>query len=116
MDETKKRIRLSQTPTFNGKGQHMALGPSDWLHWRPGQAEKNRRTFLRTSDAASEDASQPTHVGDQENPPTGDSNDLLQQLRFMHILARNLEHSWEREAEDFAACDIECGYCGNCQY
>jgi exonuclease 3'-5' domain-containing protein 1 len=27
---TRERVALSQTTTFNGKGQHMALGPSGW--------------------------------------------------------------------------------------
>ncbi len=27
---TKERVLLSQTPSYNGKGQHMALGPAGW--------------------------------------------------------------------------------------
>lgn len=32
--ETKKRVRLSQSASFYGKGQHMALAPSGWRYWQ----------------------------------------------------------------------------------
>lgn len=31
--ETDARITLSQSPTFNGKGRHMAKGPQGWMNW-----------------------------------------------------------------------------------
>lgn len=31
---TRERVALSQRATFNGKGQHMALGPSGWKYHR----------------------------------------------------------------------------------
>lgn len=34
--ETTARIDLSQSASFNGKGRHMAEGPSGWQSWRPG--------------------------------------------------------------------------------
>ncbi|KAK8121410.1 hypothetical protein PG999_005530 [Apiospora kogelbergensis] len=30
---SKDRVSLSQTPGFNGKGQHKALGPKEWLYY-----------------------------------------------------------------------------------
>lgn len=38
-EETIARIRLSQSANFNGKGRHMAEGPSGWQHWRPGNSQ-----------------------------------------------------------------------------
>ncbi|KAI4219551.1 MAG: hypothetical protein L6R36_008247 [Xanthoria steineri] len=44
--ETEARIRLSQSPRFNGNGRHMAEGPGGWTHWAPTATERLSRTFL----------------------------------------------------------------------
>ncbi|KAK3046754.1 hypothetical protein LTR09_011779 [Extremus antarcticus] len=40
--ETNARITLSHSPTFNGKGRHMAEGPPVWISWRPSAAERHK--------------------------------------------------------------------------
>ncbi|KAK0932872.1 hypothetical protein LTR29_015542 [Friedmanniomyces endolithicus] len=49
--ETNGRIQLSQSPTFRGKGQHMAQAPPAWLSWHPTTAEKLSRTLLEAAPA-----------------------------------------------------------------
>lgn len=44
--ETAIRISLSQSPTYNGKGRHMALEPPSWSKWIPSPGEWNRRALL----------------------------------------------------------------------
>ncbi|VUC32289.1 unnamed protein product [Clonostachys rosea] len=34
LDMSKKRVRESQSPTYNGKGKHMALAPTEWAMLR----------------------------------------------------------------------------------
>jgi hypothetical protein len=49
--ETTERIRLSQSPGYNGKGRHMALGPIGWLSWNSSPSERNVRTLLQDNPA-----------------------------------------------------------------
>ncbi|KJY02516.1 hypothetical protein TI39_contig47g00017 [Zymoseptoria brevis] len=45
--ETVTRIQLSQTPRYNGKGRHMALAPTSWMHFVPSSSERQLRTLLQ---------------------------------------------------------------------
>jgi exonuclease 3'-5' domain-containing protein 1 len=42
-EETKARIRSSQSVSFDGKGRHMARAPVEWLYWRPTKAQQRSR-------------------------------------------------------------------------
>lgn len=44
--ETKRRIDQSQQPGYNGKGRHMALGPTAWSGWCPSSTESGIRTLF----------------------------------------------------------------------
>lgn len=44
--EDQARIRLSQSPTFNGKKRHMAEGLLGWNSWQPTASERHTRTLL----------------------------------------------------------------------
>ncbi|KAF4547160.1 Hypothetical protein D9617_55g071540 [Elsinoe fawcettii] len=45
-EETKTRVRMSQSHQFQGKGRHMALGPPGWRYWNPSFAELRSRTLF----------------------------------------------------------------------
>ncbi|CZT23201.1 uncharacterized protein RCC_08912 [Ramularia collo-cygni] len=47
--ETNDRIVQSQSPTYNGKGRHMALGPTTWSGWNPSPSERGIRTLFEVS-------------------------------------------------------------------
>lgn len=66
--ETAARIQLSQSAGYNGKGRHMALGPSAWMHWNPSLQERNVRTFQVFQPANPNAAGSSTLVS--ETPPS----------------------------------------------
>lgn len=45
-EETKARIALSQSTSFNGKGRHMAMAPTGWAQWEPTPSERLSRRLL----------------------------------------------------------------------
>ncbi|KAK5155915.1 hypothetical protein LTS14_005481 [Recurvomyces mirabilis] len=59
-DETRARIRLSQSVGYNGKGRHMALGPSHWIGWSPSISQRSERTLLERPVPASDHKEDPT--------------------------------------------------------
>lgn len=73
--ETLARIALSQSPSYNGKGRHMALGPPSWQSWHPSPAEKQEQSLLqeeqRVKDVSTIAAAQSAESKDE-------SSDLLQ--------------------------------------
>ena len=46
---TDARVRLSQGPYYNGKGRHMALGPTGWEAFRPTMLETREKTLFQSS-------------------------------------------------------------------
>lgn len=104
-EETERRIKQSQAKVFNGKGRHMAEAPAGWRYWQPTPAQKRTKVLLESqcSRETGEKASVSVHR-------TVDLADLLHSMSFRD------DDPFEREAEDFAACDSECGYCGACLY
>lgn len=137
--ETEARIRLSQSPSFDGKGQHMALGPPRWLHWTPRPAEARMRTLLQ--------ATSPRRVVYSSSlPPIGrgakqestnveeklvdimqclalagetvdqDHDDKGDEASTLCLRERSFPQHDRDESSDFTACDRVCGYCGQCDY
>lgn len=91
MTETDARILLSQSPSFVGKGQHMARGPPSWVSWRPRVAESSSRTLLeaRVSRAGARTASTvPSSAG---ITPTGgrEGDELAEMLRHVTLTSRS---------------------------
>ncbi|KAK3117440.1 hypothetical protein LTR53_001205 [Teratosphaeriaceae sp. CCFEE 6253] len=64
--ETNARIQLSQSPSFRGKGQHMAQGPPAWLSWHLTTAERLSRTLFKAAPAREQ-------VRTPSPPPSGHS-------------------------------------------
>jgi exonuclease 3'-5' domain-containing protein 1 len=138
--ETGERIKLSQSKKFVGKGQHMALGPPAWLHWRPSAVERGSRTLFTTR----RDSAAPLDV-DNRRSPTEKGDDLsriLERLGNMSVSGGTRRTMFsggydgvfddhrdddlfdsdlfnsgrDDDSRDFTACDSECGYCGGCDY
>ncbi|KAK4502453.1 hypothetical protein PRZ48_005878 [Zasmidium cellare] len=47
--ETEARIRLSQTKTYDGKGDWKKFGPSAWALWGPSAQEMNVKTMFQSA-------------------------------------------------------------------
>ncbi|KAF7198323.1 hypothetical protein HII31_00062 [Pseudocercospora fuligena] len=135
--ETKARIRLSQSPSFRGKGQHMAMGPPGWLSYNPSASERLLRSF--TKEAPSRERIlkvSPALLGHISAPGESVEVDELADMVRKVALRRS---SWDLddefrnfdvtpeghggfhsgnsdESRDYTACDKECGYCGHCDY
>jgi len=58
-DETRACIRLSQSPGYNGKGRHMALGPTNWIGWVPNMAQRSECTLFERPVSVSEPKDHP---------------------------------------------------------
>ena len=137
--ETAARITLSQSPTFNGKGRHMAVAPGGWANWRPSDAERGQRTLPATpirhnKPSSSNDLPKADDVGTSVPQPPRDLSELFEDMRlkapdpsYKDDSDDELERRWfsssrdhydsdRDEARDYAACDSECGYCGRCPY
>jgi exonuclease 3'-5' domain-containing protein 1 len=137
--ETDARIRLSQSPTFNGKGRHMAEAPRGWVSWRPSFVERGQRTLLtipirRNIPSGSEDLPRVDDVQESAPQSPADLSKLFEDMRlkapdpsYDNDSDDELERRWvsysrdhydsdRDEARDYAACDSECGYCGKCPY
>ncbi len=137
--ETDERITLSQSPTFNGKGRHMAEAPRGWVSWRPSVAERGQRTLLaipirHNKPSSSKDAPKADDVRKSVLQPPADLSKLFKDMKlkapdpsYDGDSDGELEHRWVShsrgrydsdgdEAKDFTACDSECGYCGKCPY
>ncbi|KAK3617886.1 hypothetical protein LTR22_026571 [Elasticomyces elasticus] len=115
--ETEGHIQLSQSPTFRGKGQHMAQSPPEWMSWHPSTAERLSRTLV-------------------VRPLSDDSDELANMLRYVTLTKTkkvrdensddDFAHGWNStqdlhgddcgEDRDFTACDKERGYCGRYEY
>lgn len=46
-EDTSARIALSHSPSYNGKGRHMALGPTGWQDWHPTRTERMERSLVQ---------------------------------------------------------------------
>lgn len=46
-EETLARIALSQSSSYNGKGRHMALGPTGWQNWHPTPVARRERSLVQ---------------------------------------------------------------------
>jgi exonuclease 3'-5' domain-containing protein 1 len=82
--ETAARIALSQTKSFSGKGQQMALGPSGWLHCKPSVVEQSSRKLL----TCRRGSSGPSDATDEWPQPKRAENisDIVQSLKAMNLL------------------------------
>lgn len=129
--EVAARIRLSQSPNYNGKGRHMAPG---WINWHPTVDERCTRTLFITPPPRSSGAGPAASAG----RPSGGQLDLdnveeitrmmrgfrleLGERRFQTDSDDEDDGFWVRDSDggdelhDFTACDLECGYCGECDY
>ncbi|KAK4901079.1 hypothetical protein LTR49_027316 [Elasticomyces elasticus] len=114
--ETDGRIQLSQSPTFRGKGQHMAQG----------------RSCLRASPDSVPSLSGHSMVRSLSD----DGDELINMLRKVTLTRTkkvldddsddDFAHGWNSTQDlhggdsgkdlGFTACDKECGYCGRCEY
>lgn len=135
--ETQARIRLSQSPGFNGKGRHMAEGPRAWLNWWPTAEQKASRTLFE-NDVRKRAETFGASVGSSESGE-GELEELSSMVGSMRLQVdqRSLwairDHVSDEEAgrgwtsnsydsdeadssRDLTACDSECGYCGRCPY
>ncbi|KAK0886798.1 hypothetical protein LTR02_017815, partial [Friedmanniomyces endolithicus] len=126
------------SPSFRGKGQHMAQGPPAWLSWHPTTAERLSRTLFKAAPAREQ-------VRTHSPPPSGhsvvrslsDDGDELANMLYHVTLTKTKKvldedsdddfvPGWNStrdfhgddsgEDRDFTACDKECGYCGRCEY
>ncbi|TKX18744.1 3'-5' exonuclease-like protein 3 [Elsinoe australis] len=141
-EETKARILTSQSPKFQGKGRHMAMGPPEWISWNPGNAERKLHTLfdkgaLRPNVGPSTSSS--TNLDGAILAPGQDDElaTLVDRLKLMNeddkdepSIGRDNRVSrgssicdgqiWGTDDEDndldYTACDLDCGYCGSCGY
>ena len=137
--ETNARIALSQSPTFNGKGRHMAEGPRGWVNWRPSVAERGQRTLLATpirhnKPSSSKDSPKADAVQTSVPQSPRGLSEIFADMKlkapdpsYNNDSDDELERRWvsygggyydsdREEARDYTACDSECGYCGACPY
>lgn len=137
--ETEERIRLSQSPTFNGKGRHIAEAPRAWASWRPSVAERGQRTLFaipsrRQIPSRSEDLPKADNVQNSVPQWPADLSKLFEDMKLKapdpspdHDSEDEIERCWvsygsnhydsdQDETKDLTACDSECGYCGRCLY
>ena len=137
--ETEERIRISHSPAFNGKGRHMAEGPSGWIGWSPHAAELKVRTLLtvpvrRSMPETSTKSQLEDDVRSPTRQPPADLTKLFEDMKLKGVDTSHDSDSdegdWHRpniycsseydserdEAKDLTACDSECGYCGTCPY
>lgn len=137
--ETSARIRLSQSPAFVGKGQHMALGPPEWLSWHPSPAERMARS--RVQSAASRKTVSATRAASSSHESIAtrseESDDLIRMMRRVALTdtGRDLDTDSNEgdltdelgqnrgsddcdsgDSGDLTACGKECGYCGCCEH
>ena len=137
--ETDARITLSQSPTFNGQGRHMADAPRG-MHWEPSVAERNQRTLLaiptqhnipllgsndqpRADDACESAPQLPADLNKLledmklETPDPSRDSDSVDEIKRAWV-SYGIDHydSDRNEAKDFTACDSKCGYRGSCPY
>ena len=137
-DETLARIRLSQSPGYNGKGRHMALGPTGWTSWQPTLSQRLERSLLVSATA-------PAEVETPVSPPSNRRAPSMIQEALMEAMTshrpgdersdsdndqyrtyRSVSNRYTRyfdsddgdrgDWKDLTACDSECGYCGTCPY
>lgn len=137
--ETVARIALSHQPSYNGKGRHMALGPTSWPGWSPAPAERGVRTLFEVSRPSQETADAPSTSVEADPAPSSrpqtvpdaiiwttrqharaasetDSDSDNEDLRFSSY-GRFSDDESNGVGDDFTACDKDdCGYCGRCPY
>lgn len=118
--ETKTRVMRSQASNFNGKGQHMALAPSGWMHWRPIDSSKQFRglpaglTKVRLDlftlvpsvekvprDSATKEgaASSSDSEKNRNNIPEGTTRSLADFFDTLHLVDEDIHHCYS-EADD----------------
>ncbi|PNS14386.1 hypothetical protein CAC42_6899 [Sphaceloma murrayae] len=85
--ETEARVELSRSPSFQGKGRHMACGPPSWLHWRPSRAERQSRTLLDDPPPRPSIArfSHPSSIEDRCTSTTNHDQDLVAMTRTLDL-------------------------------
>ena len=98
--ETDARIRLSQSPTFNGKGRHMAEGPPGWASWRPSAAERGQRTLLaipirHNTTSGSGDPPRADDVRKPVSQPFADLSELFEDMKL-----KAPDPSYENDSDD----------------
>ncbi|KAK3613014.1 hypothetical protein LTR22_028345, partial [Elasticomyces elasticus] len=125
------------SPTFRGKGQHMAQGPPRWLSWYPNTAERLLRTLFKAAPARKQVWSDyPSMISHSVIRSLSDDGDELANM-LTHVFLMETKkvidedsddvyvHGWNStqdfrgndrgEDRDFTVCDKECGYCGRCE-
>ncbi|KAK3615898.1 hypothetical protein LTR56_026312 [Elasticomyces elasticus] len=121
ISQTETRVEQSQKPGYNGQGRHMAMAPERWLRWHPTTAERGIRTLYEISGPRKD-----LDVAKLSSPEDRPTSIVLPARRFQDLAAvlerlsmhdvRGVSCLDSDEADDFAACDSECGYCGQCPY
>ncbi|WPH02449.1 Hypothetical protein R9X50_00531300 [Acrodontium crateriforme] len=81
--------------------------PVNKHHWRANLARPAREIDLDTSG--------PT-TSASTAPPAAHRNEWEESHDEVLSMLRHFSSAKSTEAEDFAACDQECGYCGHCDY
>lgn len=74
VDETQKRITLSQSASFNGQGRDMAEGPRQWLTWRPTALQRRERGLLQDR-ASAPNQSTEASLSSSQSSSASESND-----------------------------------------
>ncbi|KAK0301669.1 hypothetical protein LTR82_018178, partial [Friedmanniomyces endolithicus] len=100
--ETDGRIQLSQSPTFRGKGQHMAQGPPAWLSWHPTRAERLSRTLFQAAFAREQARTQsPSMSGHSMVRSLSDDGDELTNMLRQVTLTKTKKVLDEDSDDDF---------------
>ncbi|KAK1048053.1 hypothetical protein LTR74_017615 [Friedmanniomyces endolithicus] len=99
--ETNGRIQLSQSPSFRGKGQHMAQGPPAWLSWHPTTAERLSRTLLKAVDVREQVRTHsPSRSGHSVSQSLSDNADELANM-LCHVSRTSAEEVLDEGSNDF---------------
>ncbi|KAK0932881.1 hypothetical protein LTR29_015551 [Friedmanniomyces endolithicus] len=93
---------VSQSPTFRGKGQHMAQGPPAWLSWHPTRAERLSRTLFQAAFAREQARTQsPSMSGHSMVRSLSDDGDELTNMLRQVTLTKTKKVLDEDSDDDF---------------
>ncbi len=129
--ETEARIRLSQSPRFNGNGRHMAEGPQGWTKWSPTPVERRSRNLFSSAVRGnlSHVSARSVAGSSSTRSPLDELDDAVRLLQYLtvkeakigsNIISNTVEpgsNGHEDRVDDFRSltvCGVDCGYCGRC--